>query len=47
MKRKLLSALILLTLGLGAALIAAFFFWCIYNIFDYGCVLQAESDETL
>ncbi|MCR5094025.1 MAG: hypothetical protein K6B72_08635 [Lachnospiraceae bacterium] len=43
----LLSVLIAISLGLGAGLIVGFFFWCIYNIFDYGCVLQAESDETL
>ncbi|MCR5801799.1 MAG: hypothetical protein K6G57_05645 [Lachnospiraceae bacterium] len=43
----ILSALILLCIGLFPALIAAFLFWCIYNILDYGCVLQTESDETL
>ena len=43
----LLTAVMFLVVGFGPALIAAFLFWCIYNIFDYGCLLQSESDETL
>ena len=33
--------------GLGAALFFALFFWCIYTIFQYGCELQKQADETL
>ena len=43
----LLSAILLFSVGLGAAAVAAFLFWCLYNIFDYSCVLQHDADETL
>ena len=43
----ILTVVMLMMIGVFPALIAGFLFWCIYNIFDYGCVLQTESDETL
>lgn len=33
--------------GVGACAIVALVVWCIYCVFDYGCSLQKESDETL
>ena len=35
------------TASIGVAAIVGLTFWCIYCIFDYGTVLQKESDETL
>lgn len=43
----LLAAVVLFTAGFGPAVAAAFLFWCVYNVFDYGCVLQQGADETL
>ncbi len=43
----LLTVMLGISIGIGAAAVAAFLFWCIYNIFDYGRLLQVESDETL
>lgn len=43
----LISLILLFSVGLGSAVVAAFLFWCLYNIFDYGCVLQRDADETL
>lgn len=36
-----------LEVGLGIGLFLALFFWCLYNIMDYGYALQKEIDETL
>ena len=33
--------------GLGMALVVAMASWCVMNIFEYGCELQRQSDETL
>lgn len=33
--------------SLGIALVIALASWCIINIFEYGCELQKQSDETL
>ena len=33
--------------GLGIALVVAMASWCVINIFEYGCELQKQSDETL
>lgn len=33
--------------GLGIALVIAMASWCVINIFEYGCELQRQSDETL
>lgn len=33
--------------SLGIALVIAMASWCIMNIFEYGCELQKQSDETL
>ncbi|MCM1136282.1 MAG: hypothetical protein NC400_12000 [Clostridium sp.] len=33
--------------SLGIALIIAMASWCVINIFEYGCELQKQSDETL
>lgn len=33
--------------GLGMALVVAMASWCVINIFEYGCELQRQSDETL
>lgn len=33
--------------GIGTGLVMSLVFWCIYWIFEYGSVLQTESDETL
>lgn len=30
-----------------AAAVVALTFWCLYTVFDYGCVLQKNADETL
>lgn len=35
------------SMGLGYGLFIGMFFWCIYNIFQYGCELQNQADETL
>ena len=43
----LLTIMIFVSTGIIPALAAAFLFWCIYSIFDYGRLLQVESDETL
>ncbi len=43
----LLIVVMFLAMGLGAALVSGFLFWCIYSIFDYGCILQTEADETI
>ena len=43
----LLTVMLGISIGIGAAVVAAFLFWCIYSIFDYGRLLQIESDETL
>ena len=50
--KNLKVALILLTLftlrsSLGIGLIVGLASWCVLNIFDYGCELQKQSDETL
>ncbi len=37
----------LVTTGLLAAGFMALVFWCIYNVFQYGCLLQQQADETL
>lgn len=39
--------IIILSESLVGAAIAALTFWCLYTVFDYGCVLQQSSDETL
>lgn len=33
--------------GLGIALVIGMAAWCVTNIFEYGCELQRQSDETL
>ena len=33
--------------SLGMALVVAMASWCVMNIFEYGCELQRQSDETL
>ena len=33
--------------GLGMALVVAMASWCVMSIFEYGCELQRQSDETL
>lgn len=33
--------------SLGMALVIAMASWCVVNIFEYGCELQKQSDETL
>lgn len=50
--RNLRITFILLTLytlstSLGIGLIAGLASWCVLNIFEYGCELQKQSDETL
>lgn len=50
--KNLRITLILLTLymlptSLGIGLIAGLASWCVLNIFEYGCELQKQSDETL
>lgn len=41
------SVVMLLTLGWGAALIMGVTTWALYTIFDYGRILQIQADETL
>lgn len=36
-----------LSSSLGIGLIIGFAAWCVINIFEYGCELQRQSDETL
>lgn len=38
---------LLLMSGIGSALLGGLIFWSIYNIFDYGFVIQQQVDETL
>lgn len=50
--RNLRITFILLTMytlstSLGIGLIAGLASWCVLNIFEYGCELQKQSDETL
>ena len=50
--RNLRITFILLTLytlstSLGIGLIVGLASWCVLNIFEYGCELQKQSDETL
>lgn len=50
--RNLKAAFVLVTIaalssGLGTGLIVGFAAWCVLNIFEYGCELQKQSDETL
>lgn len=33
--------------GIGMALVIAMASWCVISIFEYGCELQRQSDETL
>ncbi len=42
-----LSAIVLLTAGLGQGALSAILTWVVYSILDYGKVLQIQSDETL
>lgn len=39
--------ILVLTQSVIAAAIVALTFWCLYTVFDYGCVLQKNADETL
>lgn len=43
----IIVTVITLTSSIGTAAIVGLTFWCVYCIFDYGTVLQKESDETL
>jgi len=43
----ILSVIMLLTIGGGAAIIGLLTTWVIYTILDYGKTLQIQSDETL
>ena len=50
--KNLRITLILLTLytlasSMGIGLIVGLASWCVFNIFEYGCELQKQSDETL
>lgn len=50
--KNLKIALVLLTVftlrsSLGIGLIVGLASWCVLNIFEYGCELQKQSDETL
>ena len=43
----MLSAALLVFIGIGPAVIGALLMWCIYSILEYGKALQVEVDETL
>lgn len=43
----MLVIFVFFTSGLIMAVFAAIVLWCIYNIFQYGIILQKESDETI
>ena len=43
----MITASLLLTVGLGTALIVGLVLWCVYAILEYGAALQAEVDGTL
>ncbi len=40
-------AILELLSSLALAAIVALVTWCIYNVVDYGCILQSDYDETL
>ena len=42
-----ITVTVLLTSSIGYGLIVGLILFCIYSIFEYGAVLQAEIDETL
>ena len=43
----ILVTLIVLSYSIGNGVVIGLTFWCIYNIYDYGIVLQRNDDETL
>lgn len=43
----LITVFVALSTGIILALIIGIFLWCIYTIFQYGCDLQKEVDETI
>lgn len=43
----IVTAILLLFVGVFECALTALVFWCIYTIFRYGYVLQKQSDETL
>lgn len=43
----ILLTLYTLTSSMGIGLIVGLASWCVLNIFEYGCELQKQSDETL
>lgn len=43
----ILVTLLTLSNSLAIALIVGLAFWCVIQIFEYGCELQRQSDETL
>ena len=43
----IIAVVLFLFSGLGTGAIAAIIFWALYTIFQYGCALQKQSDETL
>lgn len=42
-----ITAIMVLSVGIGPGVIAGLLGWCLYSIFEYGRVLQIEVDETL
>lgn len=38
---------ILVIVGAVACIVGGIASWCVVNIFEYGCELQRQSDETL
>lgn len=42
-----LATLLIVSSSLGIGIIVAIAFWCVIHIFEYGCELQKQSDETL
>jgi hypothetical protein len=43
----MLTAALLVFVGIGPAVMGALLFWCIYSILEYGRALQSEVDEIL
>ncbi len=42
-----LTAAVVVCVGLGDGLIIGVCLWCVYTIMDYGCALQEEVDDTV